>query len=161
MYVHKIWNGISVCAWGMPFTRWDFSCTNVHRTWWSVWKRIYSNKQTNRNKFSQSTAWASSLRYFQVTKCFPQDVMHVLLEGVVPTEFTLFLNHALEKKYTSPSQSLIQKLKISTTATMNGRINRVQFKKRPFKGLKKLDRMLVKCGFFRFYGQYLLHPQFQ
>ena len=101
------------------------------------------------------------LRYFQVTKCFPQDVMHVLLEGVVPTEFTLFLNHALEKKYTSPSQSLIQKLKISTTATMNGRINRVQFKKRPFKGLKKLDRMLVKCVFFQFYCQYLLHPQFQ
>ena len=36
--------------------------------------------------------------HFQVTKCFPQDAMHVLLEGVVPHEFTLFLRYALDKK---------------------------------------------------------------
>ena len=41
------------------------------------------------------------LQYFKITKCFPQDVMHVLLEGVVPHEFTLFLNHVLEEKYFS------------------------------------------------------------
>ena len=42
--------------------------------------------------------------HFQVTKCFPQDAMHVLLEGVVPHVFTLFLRYALDKKYFTLSE---------------------------------------------------------
>ena len=39
-----------------------------------------------------------------VPHCFPQDAMHVLLEGVVPHEFTLFLRYALDKKYFTLSE---------------------------------------------------------
>ena len=42
--------------------------------------------------------------FHTVTECFPQDAMHVLLEGVVPHEFTLFLRYALDKKYFTLSE---------------------------------------------------------
>lgn len=42
--------------------------------------------------------------FFKLTKCFPQDIMHILLEGVVPHEFTLLVAYLLEEKYLTLSE---------------------------------------------------------
>lgn len=36
------------------------------------------------------------VRYFDICKCIPHDIMHVLLEGIVPLEMKLFLHHAID-----------------------------------------------------------------
>ena len=51
---------------------------------------VQASKQTGINFLSP----LHDLRYL---KKLPNDVMHVLLEGVIPHEITLFLNYALEK----------------------------------------------------------------
>ena len=39
-----------------------------------------------------------NVKYFDVCKCFPEDVMHILLEGVVPYETKLLLKLLIENK---------------------------------------------------------------
>ena len=42
----------------------------------------------------------SNIRYFDTIQCFPQDIMHVIYEGVLPLELKLLLQYAiLEKKW--------------------------------------------------------------
>ena len=48
--------------------------------------------------------------YFDVTQQLPQDVMHLLLEGIIPNNIGLLLTH------------VIQSLKIITLAEINARI---------------------------------------
>ena len=44
----------------------------------------------------------SSIRHFDVTKCFPHGIMHVLFEGIYPREIRLLLIHCItEMKYFS------------------------------------------------------------
>lgn len=40
----------------------------------------------------------NGVSYFDVCKCFPEDVMHILLEGVVPYETKLLLKLLIEDK---------------------------------------------------------------
>lgn len=45
-----------------------------------------------------------TLPYFDVTACLPHDIMHVILEGVLPRNIRLLLYHCIvEEKYFSVS----------------------------------------------------------
>ena len=41
----------------------------------------------------KSRSVLASVRYFDITKCFPQDVMHDRYEGLLPYEMKLLLQH--------------------------------------------------------------------
>ena len=58
---------------------------------------------------------------FKLTRCFPQDVMHILLEGVVPHEFTLLVSYPLEKKFFSLPElnSIIESFKYNSHELTN------------------------------------------
>lgn len=60
--------------------------------------------------------------FFKITKCFPQDVMHVILEGILPHEFTLLLAYLLEKRYFTLTE-LNMKLKAFSITIMKLRTN--------------------------------------
>lgn len=47
---------------------------------------------------SRGTVFAD-INFFQVTKCFPQDIMHVLFEGVLMKEFQLLIKYCLSEKF--------------------------------------------------------------
>lgn len=40
----------------------------------------------------------SEVRYFDVTKCFPHDIMHVLHEGFLPCEMKHLLRYVISEK---------------------------------------------------------------
>ena len=39
-----------------------------------------------------------SLAYFDVCKCFPEDIMHILFEGIVPYETKIFLKYMIDER---------------------------------------------------------------
>lgn len=39
-----------------------------------------------------------SIRYFDVCKCFPEDIMHILFEGVVPYQVKLILKYLINER---------------------------------------------------------------
>ena len=47
----------------------------------------------------------NEINHFHVVGQLPQDIMHILLEGVIPYEVTLMLtDFVIDRKYLSPSQ---------------------------------------------------------
>lgn len=39
-----------------------------------------------------------SIRYFNVCQCFPEDIMHILFEGIVPYETKLVLKYLIDDR---------------------------------------------------------------
>ncbi|XP_028412421.1 uncharacterized protein LOC114535241 [Dendronephthya gigantea] len=62
----------------------DDALTNDDRMYWSKFWGI--------NRLSI----LNEIRYFDICKCLPHDIMHILLEGVVPLEIKLLLRHAID-----------------------------------------------------------------
>ena len=46
----------------------------------------------------------ADINFFRVTKCFPQDIMHVLIEGVLVKEVQLLIKYCLSKNFFSLDQ---------------------------------------------------------
>lgn len=46
----------------------------------------------------------ADINFFQVTKCFPQDIMHVLIEGVLAKEVQLLIKYCISEKFFSLDQ---------------------------------------------------------
>lgn len=40
----------------------------------------------------------SSMTHFDVCQCFPEDIMHILFEGIVPYETKLFLKYNIDER---------------------------------------------------------------
>ena len=82
---------------------------------------------------------------FKLTKCFPQDVMHILLEGVVPHEFTLLVSYALENTFFSLPElnSIIESFKYNSHELTN-KPSIIQ--REAIRGIKKIGQNVPKCG---------------
>ena len=54
----------------------------------------------------------SKTPYFDVTKCYVLDIMHILFEGVILLDIKLLLCHCLEAKYFSSFEGINKKLEM-------------------------------------------------
>ena len=61
----------------------------------------------------------SNIKYFDVCKCFPEDVMHILLEGVVPYETKLLLKFLIDEQKCLTLKDLNSRLQAFDYGHMN------------------------------------------
>lgn len=90
----------------------------------------------------------NDVRYFDVCKCMPHDVMHILLEGVTPQEMKLFLRYVIDDLGLFTINWLSEEIK---KMDLTG----IEAKDRP----SPIDRVMLNSTGHKLnqYGQYILH----